>query len=168
MGSVPTLLRAPPPLASWWSAKSPGERRLVAGTAALAVALVGWLLVWQPLVRDIAALRTANARGAVALAETRRMADDLAGLARTTAPAAPGDPRADFERVVAQRGLRAALAQQEWKEGRLNVAFNAVAFDALVGTLEALQREARLRVVSATIAARVEPGAVRAELVLAR
>jgi type II secretory pathway component PulM len=168
MGNVPTLLRAPPPLASWWSVKSSGERRLVAGVAALALALSGWQLLWQPLVRDIAALRTANARDAATLAEARRMADDLAGLARTTAPAAPGDPRADFERVLAQQGLRAALAQQEWKEGRLNVVFNAVAFDALVAALEALQRDARLRVVSATIAARVEPGTVRAELVLAR
>lgn len=168
MASAPSLLRPPPHLASWWSAKSPGERTLVAGAAALALVLVGWLLLWQPLVRDIAALRTANERDAVALAEARRMADDLAGLARTTAPAAPGDPRADFERVVAQQGLRAALTQQDWKEGRLNVAFNAVPFDALVAALEALQRDARLRVVSATIAARVEPGTVHAELVLAR
>jgi len=168
MASSPSTLRAPPPLASWWAAKSRGERRLVAGVAALALATVGWLLMWQPLVRDIAALRAANAREATALAEARRMADDLAGLARTTAPAAPGDPRADFERIVAQQGLRAALSQQEWKEGRLNVVFNAVAFDALAAALEALQRDARLRVVSATIAARVEPGTVRAELVLAR
>jgi type II secretory pathway component PulM len=50
----------------------------------------------------------------------------------------------------------------------VSVAFGAIEFDALVGALEALQRDARLRVVEATIAARVEPGVVRAELVLAR
>jgi hypothetical protein len=39
-------------------------------------------------------------------------------------------------------------------------------FDALVGALEALQRDAALHVVEATLTARVEPGTVRAEVVL--
>ena len=168
MASPAASLRAPPRLARWWSAKPSSERSLLVCAATIAVAIVAWLGVWQPLARDIAALRVANARDAVALAEARRMAEDSAGLARTTAPAAAADPRADFDRVVTQQGLRAALTQQDWKDGRLNVVFGAVAFDALVATLEALQRDARLRVVSATIAARVEPGTVRAELVLAR
>ena len=134
----------------------------------VAIATVAWLVLWQPLARDIAALRVANARDAVALAEARRMTDEIAGLARAVAPAAAADPRADFERIVTELGVRGALTQQEWKDGRASVVFGAVAFDALVATLEALQRDARLRVVEATITARVEPGTVRAELVLAR
>ncbi len=168
MASSPASLRAPSTLARWWSVKPSGERALLGSAAAIALAVIAWLAVWQPLARDIAALRVANARDAVALAEARRMGEDSAGLARTTAPAVAADPRADFERVVTQQGLRPALTQQEWKDGRLYVTFGAVPFDALVATLEALQREARLRVVTATIAARVEPGAVRAELVLGR
>jgi type II secretory pathway component PulM len=168
MASPPASLRAPSALARWWSVKPSRERALLASAAAIAVALVAWLAAWQPLAHDIAALRVANARDAVALAEARRLAEDSAGLARTTAPAVAADPRADFERVVTQQGLRPALTRQEWKDGRLNAIFGAVPFDALVATLEALQRDARLRVVTATIAARVEPGTVRAELVLAR
>jgi type II secretory pathway component PulM len=168
MASPPAPLRAPLPLARWWSAKSSAERVLIATVAFLAIVAVGWLALWQPLTRDIAALRVANAREAAALAEARQATDEMAGLAREAAPPPSADPRADFERIVSQQGLRGALTQQEWKEGRASVVFGAVDFDALVATLEALQRDARLRVVEATIAARVEPGTVRAELVLAR
>jgi type II secretory pathway component PulM len=156
------------PLARWWSVKSSAERLLVGAVALIAIVAIGWLALWQPLTRDIAALRVANARDAAALAEARQATDEIAGLAREAAPPPSADPRADFERIVSQQGLRAALTQQEWKEGRASVVFGAVDFDALVATLEALQRDARLRVVEATIAARVEPGTVRAELVLAR
>lgn len=168
MASAPALLRAPAPLARWWSVKSRAERWIIGTVALLALVAVGWLAIWQPLGRDVAALRVANARDAAALAEARRTADEIAGLARSATPPGPADPRADFDRILTQQNLRAALTQQEWKDGRVSVAFGAVNFDALVATLEALQREARLRVVDATIVARVDPGVVRAELVLAR
>ena len=168
MASPSAPLRAPVPLARWWSAKSSAERLLVGAVALIAIVAIGWLALWQPITRDIAALRVANAREAAALAEARRTMDEMAGLAREAAPPASADPRADFERIVSQQGLRGALTQQDWKEGRASVVFGAVDFEALVAALEALQRDARLRVVEATIAARVEPGTVRAELVLAR
>jgi type II secretory pathway component PulM len=168
MASPAAPLRAPAPLARWWTAKSATERLVIGTVALLAIVVVGWLVLWQPIVRDIAALRVANARETAALAAAKRSTDEMAGLAREAVPPASADPRADFERVVAQQGLRGALTQQDWKNGRASIVFGAVEFDALVATLEALQRDARLRVVEATIAARVEPGAVRAELVLAR
>ncbi len=56
----------------------------------------------------------------------------------------------------------------EWQDGRARVVFAAVDFAKLVAGLEALQRESGLAIVEATLTARVEPGTVRAELVLAR
>jgi type II secretory pathway component PulM len=161
-------LRAPAPLARWWSAKSRGERVVAAGIALVAAAALAWWGLWQPLARDVVATRTANARGAAALAEARRMGEEIALLGRTAPPPAAADPRAELERVVAQYGLRAAVAQQDWKDGRATLVFPAVGFDGLVALLEALQRDARLRVVAASLAARVEPGTVRAELTLTR
>jgi type II secretory pathway component PulM len=84
------------------------------------------------------------------------------------APPAGLDARADLERVLAQQNLRALLTQQDWKDGRARLTFGAVQYDALIAALEALQRDARLRIVEATLTARIEPGTVRAELVLAR
>jgi type II secretory pathway component PulM len=79
------------------------------------------------------------------------------------------DARADIERVLAERGLATGTAAPiDWRDGRARVTLESARFDALVGALEALQRDAKLRVVEATLTARVEPGTVRAEIVLAR
>lgn len=168
MATSRMTLRAPVPMSQWWSAKSHGERRIIAGLALVVAAALAWWAVWQPLNRDIAAMRAANTRGGVALAEARRMTDEIASLSRMAALGGNTDPRADLERVLVQQNLRAALTQQDWKDGRARLVFGAVAYDPLVASLEALQRETRLRVVEATLTARVEPGTVRAELVLAR
>lgn len=161
-------LAAPSPLVRWWAAKSAGERRIGTAVAAILVVALAWWLVWQPLTRDVVEMRTAQTRDARALAAARAVAGEIAGLARTpAAPAPAADPRADLERALTQQGLRAAATQIEWQDGRARVVFADVRFDALVAALEALQRDARLRVVDATLTARVEPGTVRAELVLA-
>ena len=67
-----------------------------------------------------------------------------------------------------QHNLRAAVTQLEWRDDRAHVVWAAVGYDALIVALEAMQRDARLRAVEATLAARIEPGMVRAELTLAR
>ena len=46
------------------------------------------------------------------------MAEEMAGLARGAGTGAAADPRADFERVLAAQNLRAAVTQQDWKDGR--------------------------------------------------
>lgn len=161
------MLRAIEPVARWLEAKSPTERRLVATIAALVVGVTAWALVWQPIVRDVDALRAARPASEAAQAAARRMVDELSGLARAVAPPAL-DPRASLERALARHNLGAAVTQVEWTGGRARVVFAAVDYDALVAMLEALQREGRLRTVEATLTARVEPGTVRAELTLAR
>ncbi len=159
---------APTPLAHWWSTKAPRERNLLAALTIIAVAIVLWAVLWQPLARDAAAMRMTHSQSKAALAEASRMAEEMAGLAKAPSPAAPADSRADLERVLAQNGLRGAAIQLTWQDGRAHLVFGAVGYDALIAALEALQREAKLRVVEAMLAARVEPGTVRADLTLAR
>jgi len=120
-------------------------------------------------VAAVAARRRRNAgREAAALQDGRRVADEVAGLARAAAPAPGVDARAALDRILAEHRLRAAVTQLDWQEGRARIVFAAVGFDALVAVLEALQRDGHLRVVEAAITARVEPGSVRAEITLAR
>jgi len=168
MAASRSAWRAPAPMAQWWASKPRGEQRIIAGLALVAGVALAWWAVWQPLTRDISAMRAANARAGVALADARRMSDEIASLSRMAALGGDTEPRGDLERVLVQQNLRAALTQQDWKDGRARLVFGAVAYDTLVAGLEALQRETRLRVVEATLTARVEPGTVRAELVLAR
>jgi len=158
----------PVPVVRWWAAKASAERRIVFIVATLAVAAIGWLGVWRPLTRDVALMRSERTQNATALAEAGRMVDEIAGLARGGGVGTPGDPRADAERVFAAHGLREQVTQLDLQEGRARIVFAAVPFAQLVPALEALQRETRLRLIEATLTARVEPGSVRAELALAR
>lgn len=168
MVSPPPAIRVPAPLSTWWRGKATNERRLVVAVAGFAMAGVLWALVWQPLVSDLAALRAGRPQRAAALIESQRMANEMAALARSQAPVRAADHRADVERALAQHGLRAAVTQLTWHEGRAHLVFGAVGFDPLMRMLEALQRDAHLRVIEGTLTTRVEPQTVRAELTLGR
>lgn len=161
-------MHVPVPIARWLAAKSRGERRAVTAILVAAIAVLLWAAVWQPLVRDADAMRAPRSGSEAALAAARKMAEEGAGLARASPPPVPADARAGLERALAQRGLRPAVTQLDWQEGRARVVFAAVGYDALIGTLETLQRDEKLRIAEATITARVEPGTVRAEITLAR
>jgi len=162
-------LRAPAPVAYWLAKKTAGERRVVAAILVVALLASSWAAIWQPLVRDTATVRAELDGGGAALANARRMTEEIAGLERTAAaPAPPADARAALERVLGQQNLRSSVTQLDWQDGRARVVFAAVGYDALMSALETLQRDARLRAVEVVLTARVEPGTVRAELTLAR
>jgi type II secretory pathway component PulM len=155
------------PLTRWWGEKSRGERRIVVAFAAFVGLVLGWWGLWLPLVNDLAVMRADAPSSRAALAEAHRMADEIASLART--PAAPAaDTRALLEHGLASANLRQAVTQLDWQEGRARLVFAAVDFARLVAALESLQHDSGLALVDATLTARVEPGTVRAELVLAR
>lgn len=152
----------------WWAAKRPYERRVVAAFAVLVVVTMGWLALWQPLQQDLAALRGAAPAERGALAEGERIAAEIAALARAAPLPPPPDAQSALERILSERGLRSSATQVDWRDGRARVAIDAVRFDTLVAALDVLEHDARLRIVEATLTARVDPGTVRAELVVAR
>jgi len=158
----------PAPVARWMAGKSPAERGIAVTLFVAVAAALLWVMVWQPLSRDTVALRLARAANASTLAEARDRVKELAELSRTSAKTASVDARADLDRALSQLNLRTAATSVEWREGRASLVFAAIGYDTLVGLIDALQRDARLRVVEATITARVDPGTVRAELTLAR
>jgi len=154
-------------MAQWWQLRSRVERTLLSIVGGAVLAAIAWLVLWQPmrqdsdrLVRQVAAQRTA-------LATARLQADDIAGLSRATAAVARPDARADLDAALAQQGLKATTIDRADGD-RWRVNFDAIAFDALLKLVETLQRDAHLRAVDLTSTARVEPGQVRAELVLAQ
>lgn len=161
-------LRMPAPVLRWMAGRTRVERYFVLALLVMVAIVVLWSFVWQPIVRDSESLRTARSANAAALSAARAMTEEAAGLARgSTMPTAP-DPREGLERVLAQQGLRPTVTQLDWKDARAHLVFSAIGYDALIALMEALQRETGLRAIEAVITARVEPGAVRAELTLAR
>lgn len=147
----------------WWQLRSPAERSawLVAG--GIALALVAWVLIWQPLTRDTERLERRLIEQRATLATARRQADEITALARSAVEPSPRDARSDVESALMRQGLK-ATAIERGDDQRLRVTLDAVSFDALASLLEALQRDARLSAVDLTAAARVEPGQVRAEM----
>jgi type II secretory pathway component PulM len=147
----------------WWQLRSPAERSawLVAG--GIALALVAWVLIWQPLTRDTERLERRLIEQRATLATARRQADEITALARSAVEPSPRDARSAVESALARQGLK-ATAVERGDDQRLRATLDAVSFDALASLLEALQRDARLNAVDLTAAARVEPGQVRAEM----
>ncbi len=127
---------------------------------------LAWVSLWQPLVRDISRLEADRARSANEWVTAQRDVADITRLARAPLPP-PVDARAALDQSLVRSGLRGAVTQLEWQERRARLVFASISFPALVTWLDGLQRDAGLRVVEATLSTRVEPGTVRAELVLA-
>jgi type II secretory pathway component PulM len=152
-------------LTHWWRLRTHAERALLAAGALVFAAALVWLLVWLPIQGDIARLTRELAVQRAALAQARVQADAMAGLEhRTPAPVREG--RAGLDLALAQSGIKASAIDRTGDD--LRVTIDGVSFDALTTLLDSVQRDAALRVVDLTAAARVEPGLVRAELTLRR
>jgi type II secretory pathway component PulM len=150
-----------------WQLRTRVERVTLKWAAGLAVAVVAWIALWQPMARDSERLERRLVAQRAALAEAQRAADDIASLTRNSPAPAPRDARADLDAALAAAGIKPAGVDRG-DDGRLRVTIDAISFDALAAMLDTLQHDARLRAVELTATARVEPGQVRAELVLAQ
>lgn len=152
-------------LTHWWRLRTHNERAVLVAAALLLAAALAWLLVWLPIQGDIARLTRDLPMQRAALAQARSQADAFGALERRT-PAPVREARAALDLALAQSGIKASAIDRTGDD--LRVTIDGVSFDALTTVLESLQRDAALRVVDLTAAARVEPGMVRAEFTLRR
>ena len=155
-------------LSAAWQRASAREQRLLAAAATVVALALLYAWVWKPMTADIERLSRDLPRAQSVLDAARVQAENLVALERNPAPLRGQDALASVERVLAERGLRNAVTALDLAEGRVRLTFAAVRFDALPGLVDALTRNAGVRVLEATLTPRVEPGTVRAELSLAR
>ncbi len=148
----------------WWQLRTPPERAAWIAAAACALALLVWLAIVQPLSRDSERLARHVAAQREAVARAQRQADEIAGLDRAGSMPGGRDLRAEVDAALARQGLKASVDRED--NQRVRVTLDAVGFDALVALLDTLQRSARIRAAELAATGRVEPGQVRAELVL--
>jgi type II secretory pathway component PulM len=149
----------------WWRLRTRAESLVLIAGAALAVAAVAWLVVWLPMQSNIARLARDLAMQRAALAQAQLQAEAMPALERRT-PAPVREARAALDLALSQSGIKTSAIDRNGDD--LRVTLEGVSFDALTVLLESLQRDAALRVVDLTVAARVEPGMVRAEFTLRR
>lgn len=148
-----------------WAALAPRERVMLAAGAIVVAAALVYAFLWRPLSDDLP-----RARAEADLAE-RRLAAATASASvaasRTQAPSrSPLD--ASIRGALARQGMGASDAVVEVAGTRAALTIPSIRFATLVALVDALARNEAVHVVDATIAARVEPGQVRAELTLSR
>ena len=155
------------PIVASWGAASPAHRRWLGGFAIVAVA-VAIVAMLRPLPAAVARAESdvARARSLLEVAQARIADND--SLERVAKPLRAGDLRSAIDAVMARFELRAAPVPSAMSEGHYAMVVDDVRFDTLVAALDALARDAGVRVVAATLTARVEPGRVRADLMFAR
>ena len=150
-----------------WDVSSP-SRRLWIAVVAISVAAAAIAFAGPPLTRAIDRAQSEVSRTRSMLDVAHAHIADSASLARTPAPLHAGDLRAAVDRVMARHELRTVPAASPTSDGRYAVVVDDARFDAMVSALDALGRDEGVHVVEATLAARVEPGRVRADLTFAR
>jgi type II secretory pathway component PulM len=161
-------MRWPEPLTRAIDGARMSERRAwlaLAGIAALAVVV---FVVAIPLQDAIARKREDLARDRLVLDVARSRTAENATLARASPPADNGDIRATIDRILGAQGLRYVPLEGQAVEGVQRITIEAAPFAALVRAVDALARDGGVRVTDASLTARVDPGTVRAEIVLTR
>ncbi len=149
----------------WWQRATRRERVMLVAAALVTGIAIAWLGVWEPVNRELTRMEADMARERALLARARSQTEEIATIT-VAPPRQAADLKSGVEAALAQRGL--AATSVELREARVRVVLAAARFDALIAALGALQRDAGVRVVEATLATRVEPGTVRAELTLVR
>jgi len=160
-------MRWPRALFATWDASTPARRTMIA-VVAIAVAAGALLFGVRPLTAAIDRAQGDVARMRSVLDVAQARIADSASLARTPPPLHAGDLRTAVDRVLARHELRAAPVASATTEGRYAVVVDDARFDAVVAALDALARDEGVHVVDATLAARVEPGRVRADMTFTR
>ncbi|TRO95551.1 type II secretion system protein M [Glycocaulis profundi] len=167
MSGVRTLMAAP---GRAWRTRTAREQTLLAGSATVLAAVLGWTLAVQPLLtfRD-----GAQTRYAAAMAEHLEIHQGLERHRALAATATEYDDRGlPLRAVVAQGAARAGVTLARVlpdESGRLNVWIESADPGALMGWLEALSADSAITATRASID-RAAPGSdqVRAQLLLER
>ena len=150
-----------------WPGNDPNQRRWATGIA-IVVAALAVITVSRPLPDAIARAKLDVARSRVLVDNARALIADNESLGRGVAPLRSDDIRATVDWVLARHGLRATPIVSASSDGRYAIVLDDAPFDALIAALDAVARESGVRVVAATLTARVERGRVRADVTFAR
>jgi type II secretory pathway component PulM len=160
-------MRLPRSLADAFEGAHPSQRRAWRTLIVLVALVIAVLMTWR-LHDGIARTREDVVRNRLMLDVARARAAENLTLARTNAPGKNGDLRSAIDRVLTASGLRYTVLDAQRGDPAQRIDVDAAPFGALIHALDTLMRQEGLRVTDASLAARVVPGTVRAELAFTR
>lgn len=155
-------------LISFWQARNEREKNLLIFCAAFLLAVFLYAYVWLPGEKIRARLRETLPQLRAEAARMTEQAVEIKRL-RKTLPA-PGQPQ-DIKQAIDASAQRHQLHDRVSTlntdaTGKAVLTLNAVAFDAWIRWLDALQNENHLRLVSCRIQVLGEPGMVKVDATL--
>jgi len=155
---------------TWWDSLSARERLLVAGGAALTVALLFYALVWQPFQANSRRLRHSVAEQRAELMWMRQAAAEIKRLEHANSTRPAGDGRSLLtlvDQTARAAGLGSALKRVAPQgDDKLSAQLDAVEFDPFIAWLGALERNHRLTIVNLSVDRTPAAGRVNARAIL--
>ncbi|MDO8301225.1 type II secretion system protein GspM [Lacisediminimonas sp.] len=170
MGSISVGQRlgaAAQPLADYWSARNPRERKMIAAAAAAIVLALLYLLLIEPAISGREQLRKNLPALRQQVAQMQSMAREIQAAppaSAASAPLAAPVTRESLEAGLAGAGLKAQTISVSGEFVRLQL--NGVSFAALVGWLDQAGKSLGMSVVETSIVAQTQPDSVNANLTL--
>lgn len=152
----------------WWLGLVPRERRAVVLGGVVVVAMLFYVLLWQPLHRRIAELQQRIEAQLRDLDYLERAASQVIALkARQSTAGAPEALYALVERSAGTAGLADAIRRIDPAgDGRVRVGLEQAGFDAMIRWLTGLRRNHGVVVATASVRRSDRPGRVSVQLVL--
>lgn len=152
-------------LQDFWQARSPRERRVLAGGFGLIVLVGAYALLWRPMLTDLARMEEQLPRLRAQAAQVARAGDEITRL-RAQAPAGALDPAqlsALISRTAATHGLQGRVATLDKGRIRVSVSLDRAQFNAWMNWVDELHRGHRVVLASSKVSALDAPGIIRAE-----
>jgi general secretion pathway protein M len=145
------------------SARTPRERVLIVVLALISAAVLGHLILWQPMAQHRLALQQDIARQARSFAALTALPPDtgLPPLARSDLPL----PGIITETVAA---YQLSIRRLQPADTSADISIEDAPFDAVLLWVDTLERDHGLRIISLSLTRRPEPGIVAATLIVGR
>jgi len=165
----PALSSVTQPLSSYWQARSPRERRVLAWGAGVLALMLVYALVWHPARQGVTRLESAMPRLRADMNDMRRQSAEITTLRQTVSKARldAAGARAALQASAGKRGIERAIERIDaMGSDRLRVVLSAVPFEPWVAWVDQLQREHQLVIEVARIDSIERPGLAKVEMVL--
>jgi len=152
-------------LATFWQARAVRERIVIVGGLGFVVVLLGYMLLWRPMLQDIARLQEQLPRLRAEAAQIGRAGDEIARLRIKAPPGAlkPAQLPSLMERSAATHGLQGNISKANKERSKISALFERAPFSAWISWVDELHRNHRIVLVSSKLTALDAPGMVRAE-----
>lgn len=149
-----------------WGGLAERERRLAqAGIVLVSLTLV-YLLVWEPIDKDLTRLRSAVPEKQLQLARMQALSDQIAPLrGRVAQPPASGAMLGAVEQSASARGLRGQITKLDADgQNGVQLTVEAISFNSLAAWLAELQEAHAIAIDQASLDAHAKPGQVSGKL----